>query len=309
MKRSFTLLGLLLAIGSMNLAHAQTEVNVSIELVYSDDGTVQGYPAGYNTWRIYAILEGSNDFLSFVYAVTGGDPLTISTSTGHIWNSGEGAILGSDINPSIFDIEPAAAYDSWVTVNMEDDNADGYVNALCLLPSSSAIDDTFGASAGVDEVDDDLYVEDGGWHTLLSDNNGFVLAPDNRVLIAQVTTDGNIEVCMNFQVFPDGINGELTEYDNYCNSAMAPLSVEEQSFEAPSLSPNPARNFSMLQLDSRISDANVEVLDLTGSTVQQHRVTDNRVKLETTDLSSGVYLVRISHSEGTVQETLRWIVE
>lgn len=281
-------------------------VDVAIELHYADDGTVPGYPAGYNTWRIYVEMENSGDFLSAVYATMDGPALSIATSTNHIWNSEYGAVLGGDLSAVAFSTFPEAEYDSYVTIGMADNSSAGWLSSACMLPSLDAIEQAFGVQGGAQELDANLTIEDGLWHTLLGSENGFTQGPDNRVLIAQVTTDGDISVCANFQIFPGGVNGELTEYDNYCETASA-TSISEQDAFAAELFPNPTTGMVQLQLNQPERVDRAEVVSITGQVVDVLNVNSTATTFHLAHATAGVYLVRLISEDGTLLSTRRLV--
>lgn len=288
--------------------NAQTEVDVLIELVYQDDGTVAGYPAGFNTWRIYALLPNSADLLSAVYATEDAPALSISTSTNQIWNAPLGGYLGSDINPVAFSSDPSTEYDSWVTMGAEDNTFGGFLSALSTLPTMNVIAETFGCSGTTPEIDANLNVVDGAWFTLLGNPNGVSYGADNRILIGQVTTDGDITVCMNFQVFPNGVSGDLTEYDNYCSTATLPLSIDEQVSSQAALAPNPSNGDTQLMIDATASVEAIAVHNIAGQLVMNVQPNSTAVTLPGSQLENGIYLVEVFYSDAR-RETLRWVVK
>ena len=69
MKRLFSFVG---AMGTVLLASAQL-TSISIEPIITHDGSIEGVPAGYTTYRIYANLTNEYDFVSAVYGDSGPD--------------------------------------------------------------------------------------------------------------------------------------------------------------------------------------------------------------------------------------------
>lgn len=186
------------------------------EIVYSDDASLPGYPTGFTTYRIYALLEDPSDFLSAVYAVEG-DELTIGSTTNTIWNSQFGGVDGGALNPAFFSVFPEAQWDSFVTIGRASSADPGAtINVIESLPGT-ALDEGFGASGGA-EFDSNVTLIDGGWFALNGDVNGLGVGPDNRVLLAQITTDGELEYCLNIQVFPLGDAGNAQHNTNICGS-------------------------------------------------------------------------------------------
>lgn len=306
MKYNYFALLLMALIGTPIFAQ---EVNVAIELVYQDDGTVPGYPAGFNTWRIYAELEEAGDFLSAIYAPSESTPLSITTSTNQIWNHADGGVTPTTLSAADVAATPAIGYDSWVTIGAEDNSEAAIVTYVSVMPSPTAFQEAFQADGG-DSYNPNLAVTDGVLFTLLDAENGYAEGPDNRVLIGQVTTDGDISVCMNFQIFPDGINGESTDYQNYCEEAeaSAPLSVDDQAVQPATLFPNPAEDEVTLLLDPTAGAAEVTVRNLTGQQVWQGTVTRAQTELPVATLPDGLYLIEVAYTTLNLRETRRLVL-
>ena len=73
--------------------------------------------SGYTTYRIYALCENEDDFVS---AVAGDDEFqTYIHTTTDFFQHEAGGVLGESSNPLIFPFIPEAAYDSWVTIGLE----------------------------------------------------------------------------------------------------------------------------------------------------------------------------------------------
>ena len=194
--------------GSALLASAQL-TGVSIETVTVHDGTVDASLDGYTTYRVYADLSSSTDFVSAVFG-DAANPLVIGC-TGTIYqNAGVNFNYATEVNPLFFATFPSAEYDSWFTIGSEDANggvnvqntADTMTPALALFNAGEGftINDPIGASwfnvfpcaAGADIAEcADGYPAFGG--------------ADSRVLIAQITATGDVYGIVNVQVFPGGV--------------------------------------------------------------------------------------------------------
>ena len=113
MKRLFSFVGVM---GTVLLASAQL-TGISIENVLEHNGTVGDIPAGYTTYRIYAELTNELDFVSAVY---GDDSAPMSLqSTGNIYQTPLGGLIGTDINSAFFVGFHEMEYDSWFTIDAE----------------------------------------------------------------------------------------------------------------------------------------------------------------------------------------------
>lgn len=156
------------------------------ELFYSDDGSVKGYPEGYQTYRIYAELSDTSTCLTSVYAFAC-DELFISAEN-DIWQHPMGSLFGSDLNPLIATIEPSLIYDSFLTIGKanRDDKKGSVLRAIAK-----------GDEAFTDfEEGKDLHLVDGAWACLRTDQNGY----GKRILLAQITTSKQLSYALNVQL-------------------------------------------------------------------------------------------------------------
>lgn len=159
--------------------------------------------AGYVTYRIYAVCENPDDFVS---AVAGDDvnPTFVHTTTQFFQHEAGGA-LGQLSNPLIFPFIPEAAYDSWVTIGLESDaNSGDGESGVSVLEGTNPWIAPFEAGGSL-VMSDDL---GGVWYVLNGAANG-VAGEDLKVLLGQFTTDGNLDGQMYVQFFEhgDGLNG------------------------------------------------------------------------------------------------------
>lgn len=151
---------------------------------------------GLTTYRIYAQLTSPDDFVT---AVFGSDdmPLNLSTTT-TFWQHPAGGNFATDLTAFYTSIFPELAYDSWLTIGLEQAPSGGGgqgIGSIGLTPMLTA----FGAGGNAE-----LSTAAGGsWYTLPGAANG---VPDEnlRVLLAQVTTSGVISGTLNLQVFVGG---------------------------------------------------------------------------------------------------------
>ena len=208
MKRLYTLAT---AMGTAVLATAQI-TGLSVETVTEHDGVAIPELAGHTTYRVYADVTSSTDFISAVY----GDqdsPLMLDTDGTFFQETIQGIDLnfGQHVSPFLFDFVPASEYDSWVTIGISN-STEG--SAVQNTPSTLA--DAFNAfNAGEGFVVNDPI--GGSWFNLLqcitdletcaNEDLAFGGA-DNRVLIAQLTSTGDVYGVFNMQVFPAGNQDE-----------------------------------------------------------------------------------------------------
>ena len=208
MKRLYSLA---VALGTAVLASAQT-TGISIETVMVHDGSVDASLDGYTTYRVYAELSSDLDFVSAVFG-DASDPLMLGC-TGMIYQSGGVNFnYATEVNTLFFATFPAAQYDSWLTIGVEDSNggvnvqntADTMAPALTLFNTGSGfvIDDPIGAS----------------WFNVFpcgsapdlaacADGVASFAGADNQVLLAQITATGDVYGLFNLQVFPGGVQAD-----------------------------------------------------------------------------------------------------
>lgn len=157
--------------------------------------------SGYTTFRIYAQLTSGDDF---VQAIFGSDdaPLSIATTTS-FWQHPAGGNLASEISPFMASMFPEMAYDSWLTVGLEQAPTGG--GGVFSVGMESAFG-TF-ASGGNVQVNAS---PGGSWFVYPGTAFGLPDA-DLRVLVAQLTTDGLVSGTLNLQVFVGGDQSDVQQ--------------------------------------------------------------------------------------------------
>ena len=174
------------------------------------------YPApdltGYTTYRIYADVTSSTDFVSAVFG-DASNPLVLGC-TGNIYQSiGVNFNYATEVNPLFFGTFPTGEYDSWFTIGSEDANggvnvqntADTMEPALALFNAGEGftINDPIGASwFNVFPCTSQQTIEECAATSLAFGGD------DNRVLIGQITATGEVYGIFNLQVFPNGVQSE-----------------------------------------------------------------------------------------------------
>lgn len=149
------------------------------------------------TYHLYAQMTNETDELSAVF----GDistPLNISSTEG-FYQSALGADFAWAINGAILPFFPEANFDSWLTIGATN-------NAMGSLAGAIGLDVALASfnSGGGFIVDDAI---GGSVFTLLGDVNA-VAGADNRILIAQLTTAGEISGSVNVQMFVEGLQSQ-----------------------------------------------------------------------------------------------------
>jgi hypothetical protein len=148
---------------------------------------------GTSTYRVYANFTNPLDQVTALYGqdVT---PLYINTSS-TFYQHGLGGFTSNSIDPSFFPANPELEYDSWVTIGAEDGP-----NATQVLGVNSAPFDAGGNLDINDAVGGAVYVIPDSEPAAFPDVSG-------RVLLAQLTTDGIVDLKFNLQYrAQDGTN-------------------------------------------------------------------------------------------------------
>lgn len=200
-----------MAMGTAVLATAQL-TGVSIESVLTHDASIDPSLDGYTTYRIYAEVTSSTDFVSAVFG-DASTPLVLGC-TGNIYQSiGVNFNYATEVNPLFFGTFPTGEYDSWFTIGSEDANggvnvqntADTMEPALALFNAGEGftINDPIGASwFNVFPCTSQQTIEECAATSLAFGGD------DNRVLIGQITATGEVYGIFNLQVFPNGVQSE-----------------------------------------------------------------------------------------------------
>ena len=127
------------------------------------------------TFRIYAVMQNEGDVIDAVFGEEG-KPLSIS-STAPFYQPPKGSGLASEVQRFDIQNDAALAYDSWVTIGLEDN----YMNSL----TGFLIDLT------EFEAGNSLTTNNGAW--FVTPDKRQALAPaDKRILLGQFTTTGVI---------------------------------------------------------------------------------------------------------------------
>jgi len=200
-----------MAMGTAVLATAQL-TGVSIEPVQTHDASVDASLDGYTTYRVYAEVSDSTDFVSAVFG-DAASPLVLGC-TGTIYHSpGVNFNYATEVNPLFFATFPAAEFDSWFTIGSE--NASGGVNVQNTTDTMAPALALFNAGAGF-TINDPIGAS---WFNVFpctqtetieecSANSLAFGGADNRVLLAQITATGDVYGIFNLQVFPGGVQAD-----------------------------------------------------------------------------------------------------
>ncbi|MEO0405262.1 MAG: hypothetical protein AAF193_10355, partial [Bacteroidota bacterium] len=147
---------------------------------YAVDGV-----AGTTTYRIYAEFDDPSDQLIAQYGLDL-TPLRYTSTTSWYQEPVFGGATAGDINPATWVFLPDSEFDSWLTV--------GYENQTGNTTQNVGLDFSV-FETGADYIVDDVI--GGVLFNLPGDAANFPVA--GRVLLAQLTTDGEIELEINVQ--------------------------------------------------------------------------------------------------------------
>ena len=193
MKHAALLLACCLVSG---LAFGQV-TGIHAEVIANHDTT--GIPGleGMKTYHLYAQMTQATDELSAVF----GDqatPLYLNSTEG-FYQSALGADFAWALNSAVLPFFPEVNYDSWFTIGVTDNSMGSLAGAIGLDMALASFN-----SGGNFVVDDPI---GGSVFTLLGDANALAGA-DERVLIAQLTTAGELSGSINVQMFVEGLQSQ-----------------------------------------------------------------------------------------------------
>jgi hypothetical protein len=177
--------------------------SLSVETVATD------VVAGLTTYRVYLNTPSTDDFVSAVIG-DATDPLFLNTTTS-FYQDALGGTTPAAINPLFYTVPGLenVQYDSWVTIGIEQqpDLGAGETDISLLVdPNVASWEIGFGAGGNVD-ISSPI---GGGWYILPSSANG-ISGADQKVLLAQATTDGDLSGQFYIQVFPNGDQSQLIQ--------------------------------------------------------------------------------------------------
>ena len=166
--------------------------NATFTGISAEIQATNGIP-GYTTYRIYADFDDVGDQLVQLFGLDV-DPLFI-TSTGDIYQNAAGGGLSSDISSGLFPFVPELIYDSWLTIGAEDNTTSGLI--------------ALGLSLAAFEAGNDLVINDvvGGAWFILPGSMAEAYATTGKVLLAQITTNGDLDIQLNVQ-WRDALNND-----------------------------------------------------------------------------------------------------
>lgn len=211
---------LLLCFSMLALVFSASSQCVGIEIeeyyVHPDEEIEEGVNLfGMTTYRVYAVCQNEADFVSAVFGV-GATPSNINTTTS-FYQNGFGGLTSDLTNVLVLETFPALEWDSWVTVGKENDQSEG-PNILSAFDSEDNWTTDFDPDGGNIVLEGPI---GGSWFTTYGTNdpedanyapNGYA-GDDFKVLVAQLTTDGDVSGCLRVQVFVNGVQADSDNSD------------------------------------------------------------------------------------------------
>lgn len=162
--------------------------------------------AGMTTYRYYVKCANGADFVSSVSGDST-NPTEVSTTT-NFFQDAIGSATPNAISPALFSSFPNLQYDSWLTIGLESapnlTAGEAVVSTIQMAenPWISNFDPGMGNPGGNISINDPI---GGSWYALNGDANGIASnADNNQVLIAQLTTDGEVAGNFYVQIFENG---------------------------------------------------------------------------------------------------------
>ena len=198
----------------MGLSAQCEDVLVATGLVFSQGEPAEGYGlelevvsehadgdlSGLTTFRLYMQTAHETDR---VVAAVGDDeyPLSLMPENAFYQNP-FGNNNPEGISPAWISFFPDLAFDSWVTIGLDGPSSSSAGEEGVTMLFASGWESVFGSGQG--------FVEDSesgsGWTVIPWTATNTIAGPDLRVLLAQLTTDGDMSGSMRVQVFPQGDN-------------------------------------------------------------------------------------------------------
>jgi hypothetical protein len=208
--RKLNILLFLLGIFSFQIGRAQLN-SVIWEVYYQDDGSIPGYPAGFTTYRIYALLEDTTYRVVYLYSnPQDTSDFIIGSSNNRIWNNMQSSAV-TQLYLGDVDTMSLESMDSYLTVGKTLEGAENYLpNGVHSAPTQIIMssfahglesNDSIQMNLRCNRFRSDPQYDGLGQQTNSNENslkvfsvnensNGDPHGPDHRVLLAQITTDG-----------------------------------------------------------------------------------------------------------------------
>ena len=179
--------------------------NISVETYQVHDGVNIPELDGFTTYHVYANTTSSTDFVSSVFGDSENE--LIFSSAGTVYHSDPSYEYGNEPLTALFSVLPELEWDSWLTIGMMTGSDNGALSNVGMDLAMDSFDST-----------GDFYIDDpigGAWFypgfpcgiTPVAEcaiQYSAFGGEDNKVLLAQITTDGSFTGVFNVQVFVGG---------------------------------------------------------------------------------------------------------
>ncbi|MGY8888710.1 MAG: hypothetical protein ACKVJY_06685, partial [Flavobacteriales bacterium] len=190
--------------------------SISVETYMVHDGVAIPELDGFTTYHVYANTTNSEDFVSAVFGDS--ENAIIFSSAGTVFQSAPSYEYGDDPNPALFSVIPTLEYDSWMSIGMMSSDDEGSISNIGM---SDAMDEF--TSTGNFYIDDPI---GGSWFfpgfpcgttPIVDCANQYAAfgGADNKVLLAQITTDDSFTGVFNVQIFVNGVQGDSNNYNGF----------------------------------------------------------------------------------------------
>ena len=193
-----------------------SDFGIEIDTIAEDIGVLSDADlTGFSTYRLYVTTTDSTDQLSAVYGNID-EPSQLNCTGGIFQSQPVGAVTPEGVLPGLWELFPSNAYDSFVTIGIDQsansELGEGSINILesSQTPWTSTFEPGGGALGSGFSLND---ATGGSWFILPSFVNG-IAGADQRILIAQITTDGTLSGNLHVQIFLGGDNLNGTVYLN-----------------------------------------------------------------------------------------------
>ena len=215
MKHLLLLAGLICSLG----VQAQL-TSISVETVMVHDGVAIPELDGFTTYHVYANTTNSEDFVSAVFGDS--DNAMAFSSAGTVFQSTPSYNYGNEPNPALFVAIPSLEYDSWMSIGMMSSTDGGAISNIGMADALAEF-----SSTGNFYIDDPI---GGSWFypgfpcgmtpiVECADQYAAFGGADNKVLLAQITTDDSFTGVFNVQIFVNGLQANTTNYNGVAFSS------------------------------------------------------------------------------------------
>lgn len=279
---------------------------------------MEGELAGMTTYRLYLYTPNETDFL---VSCSGDDenPLVLSSSAEPSWFQHEAATtaFATDVNPIFFAAFPEFAFDSWLTIGAEDNTA--AVDIISLDDPSFAAFTAFEAGESI-EVSGTI---GSAWFVLpIPTNVEAIAGSDLRILVAQLTTAGEISGQVQCQIFLEGSNENefraLLPIGFACNDPAAanynsaalndegcvyPDGLNEltASFDLQ-MHPNPAVDMVTVTFPESVEatwiGAELQARNMNGQLARAWTIQNQVERIDVSEMAAGHYVMSVSGADG-----------